>query len=94
MVAFVPHMLVINAEVPANNLKEFVAWVKANPGKVSYASAGPGTPHHIAGEMFKSMAGVDMLQVPYKGTGPASRSTCSPTACSSCRWKPWRRCRT
>jgi len=71
MVAFVPHMLVISAEVPANNLKEFIAWVKANPGKVSYASAGPGTPHHIAGEMFKSMAGVDMMQVPYKGTGPA-----------------------
>ena len=71
MVAFVPHILVINAEVPANNLQEFVAYVKANPGKISYASAGPGTPHHIAGEMFKSMAGVDMLQVPYKGTGPA-----------------------
>jgi tripartite-type tricarboxylate transporter receptor subunit TctC len=71
MVAFVPHILVIPAEVPANNLKEFVAYVKANPGKVSYASAGPGTPHHIAGEMFKSMAGIDMLQVPYKGTGPA-----------------------
>jgi tripartite-type tricarboxylate transporter receptor subunit TctC len=71
MVAFVPHVLVINAEVPASNLKEFVAWVKANEGKVSYASAGPGTPHHIAGEMFKSLAGVQMLQVPYKGTGPA-----------------------
>ena len=71
MVAFVPHVLVINAEVPAGNLKEFVAWVKANEGKVSYASAGPGTPHHIAGEMFKSLAGVQMLQVPYKGTGPA-----------------------
>ena len=71
MVAFVPHILVIPAEVPANNLKEFVAWVKSRPGQVSYASAGPGTPHHIAGEMFKSLAGVDMLQVPYKGTGPA-----------------------
>ena len=71
MVAFVPHMLVIPAEIPAKDLKEFVAWVKANRDKVSYASAGPGTPHHIAGEMFKSMAGVDMLQVPYKGTGPA-----------------------
>jgi tripartite-type tricarboxylate transporter receptor subunit TctC len=71
MVALVPHMLVIPAEVPANNLKEFVAWVKSNPGKVQYASAGPGTPHHIAGEMFKSLAGVDMLQIPYKGTGPA-----------------------
>ena len=71
MVAFVPHVLVIPAEVPANNLKEFVAWVKSQPGKVSYASAGPGTPHHIAGEMFKAMAGVEMVQVPYKGTGPA-----------------------
>ena len=71
MVAFVPHVLVIPAEVPANNLKEFVAWVKTQPGKVSYASAGPGTPHHIAGEMFKAMAGIDMVQVPYKGTGPA-----------------------
>jgi tripartite-type tricarboxylate transporter receptor subunit TctC len=71
MVAFVPHILVIPAEIPANNLKEFVAWVKANPGKVNYASAGPGTPHHIAGEMFKSLAGIDMVQVPYKGTGPA-----------------------
>lgn len=71
MVAFVPHMLVIPAEIPVTNLKEFVAWVKARPDKVSYASAGPGTPHHIAGEMFKAMAGVDMLQVPYKGTGPA-----------------------
>src|SRR5215212_8259889 len=71
MVAFVPHMLVIPAEIPANNLKEFVEWAKARPGKVNYASAGPGTPHHIAGEMFKSLAGIDMLQVPYKGTGPA-----------------------
>lgn len=71
MVAFVPHILVTNAETPAQNLKEFVAYVKARPRQVSYASAGPGTPHHIAGEMFKSMAGIDMQQVPYKGTGPA-----------------------
>lgn len=71
MVAFVPHMLVTNAETPANNLKEFVAYAKSRPKQVSYASAGPGTPHHIAGEMFKSMAGIDMQQVPYKGTGPA-----------------------
>jgi tripartite-type tricarboxylate transporter receptor subunit TctC len=71
MVAFVPHMLVTNAETPAKDLKEFVAYVKSRPKQVSYASAGPGTPHHIAGEMVKSMAGVDMLQVPYKGTGPA-----------------------
>ena len=71
MVAFVPHMLVTNIDTPAKTLKEFVAYVKARPRQISYASAGPGTPHHIAGEMFKSMAGIDMLQVPYKGTGPA-----------------------
>ena len=71
MVAFVPHMLVTNAGTPAQTLKEFVAYVKARPRQISYASAGPGTPHHIAGEMFKAMAGIDMLQVPYKGTGPA-----------------------
>ena len=71
MVAFVPHILVTNADTPAQNLQEFVAYVKARPRQISYASAGPGTPHHIAGEMFKSIAGIDMQQVPYKGTGPA-----------------------
>lgn len=71
MVAFVPHLLVINADIPANNLKEFVAYAKANKGKMSYGTAGPGTPYHIAGEMFKKMTGVEMVQVPYKGTGPA-----------------------
>ncbi len=69
--AFVPHMLVIGAAVPTANLREFIAYVKANPGRVNYASAGNGTPHHIAGEMFKQAAGVDMVHVPYKGTGPA-----------------------
>jgi tripartite-type tricarboxylate transporter receptor subunit TctC len=70
-VAFVPHMLVAAMSVPASNLKEFIAYAKANPGKLNYASAGSGTPHHIAGEMFKQLAGVDMIHVPYKGTGPA-----------------------
>ena len=70
-VAFVPHMLVASMTVPATNLKEFVAYAKANPGKLNYGSAGNGTPHHIAGEMFKQLTGVDMVHVPYKGTGPA-----------------------
>jgi len=70
-VAFVPHMLVSSISVPATNLREFIAYAKANPGKLNYASAGSGTPHHIAGEMFKQLAGVDMIHVPYKGTGPA-----------------------
>ena len=70
-VAFVPHLLVLSATVPASNLKEFIAYAKANPGKLNYASAGNGTPHHIAGEMFKQLAGVELVHVPYKGTGPA-----------------------
>jgi len=71
LVAFVPHVLVAGPAVPAQNLREFIAYAKANPGKVNYASAGNGTPHHIAAEMFKQMAGIDMVHVPYKGTGPA-----------------------
>ena len=70
-VAFVPHMLVASAAVPASNLREFIAYAKAKPGRLNYASAGNGTPHHIAGEMFKQLAGVDLVHVPYKGTGPA-----------------------
>jgi tripartite-type tricarboxylate transporter receptor subunit TctC len=70
-VAFVPHMLVASMTVPATSLREFIAYAKANPGKLNYASAGNGTPHHIAGEMFKQLAGVDLVHVPYKGTGPA-----------------------
>jgi tripartite-type tricarboxylate transporter receptor subunit TctC len=69
--AFVPHMLVASMTVPAANLREFISYAKANPGKLNYASAGSGTPHHIAGEMFKQLAGVEMIHVPYKGTGPA-----------------------
>ena len=71
LVAFVPHLLVINAAIPAANLREFIAYAKARPGQVNYASAGNGTPHHIAGEMFKQMTGLNMVHVPYKGTGPA-----------------------
>lgn len=71
LVAFVPHLLVVNASVPAANLREFIALAKARPGQFNYASAGNGTPHHIAGEMFKQMAGVDLVHIPYKGTGPA-----------------------
>jgi tripartite-type tricarboxylate transporter receptor subunit TctC len=70
-VAFIPHMLVAGMAVPASNLREFIAYAKANPGKLNYASAGSGTPHHIAGEMFKQLAGVELVHVPYKGTGPA-----------------------
>ena len=64
-------VLVANPKVPANNLKEFIAYAKAHPGKLNYASSGPGTPYHMAGELFKSMADIDMVHVPYKGSSGA-----------------------
>lgn len=70
-VAFVPHLLVSSTSVPAATLREFIAHAKSRPGQLAYGSAGNGTPHHIALEMFKQMTGVDMLHIPYKGTAPA-----------------------
>jgi tripartite-type tricarboxylate transporter receptor subunit TctC len=61
----------VNAQVPARTLQEFIALAKKTPGKLSYASAGSGTPPHLAAELFKSVAGVDLLHVPYKGGAPA-----------------------
>jgi len=66
-----PILVVANAKLPANNLAELVALAKREPGKLSFASAGPGTVPHLAGELFKSLAGVDILHVPYRGVGPA-----------------------
>jgi tripartite-type tricarboxylate transporter receptor subunit TctC len=68
-------LVVENAAVPANNLQEFIALAKKEPGKLAYGSAGPGTAPHLAGEMFKSTAGVDLLHVPYRGGGPAVNDT-------------------
>ena len=64
-------MLVVNPAVPANSLPELIALAKAQPGKLNYASSGPGTPYHMAGELFKSMAGVDIVHVPYKESSGA-----------------------
>src|SRR5262245_29995687 len=64
-------LLAVNSAVPANNLKEFIALAKSRPGKLNYASSGPGTPYHLAGELFKSMAGVDIVHVPHKGSDQA-----------------------
>jgi tripartite-type tricarboxylate transporter receptor subunit TctC len=61
----------VNPSVPADTLKEFVAYARANPGKLAYASPGVGTPQHLATELFKSTVGVDMLHVPYKGSSGA-----------------------
>ncbi|MES2412612.1 MAG: tripartite tricarboxylate transporter substrate binding protein [Pseudomonadota bacterium] len=67
----VPFMLVINPKVPANNVRELVAYIKANPGKVSFASAGNGLTSHLAGVMFKNITQTDVTHVPYKGAAPA-----------------------
>jgi tripartite-type tricarboxylate transporter receptor subunit TctC len=64
-------VMVVHPSVKAANLKEFLALAKAEPGKLNYASSGPGTPYHMAGELFKAMAGVDIVHVPYKGSSGA-----------------------
>jgi tripartite-type tricarboxylate transporter receptor subunit TctC len=67
----VPNVMEVNPEVPAKTVAEFVAYAKANPGKVNMASSGNGTSIHVSGELFKMMAKVDMLHVPYRGSAPA-----------------------
>jgi tripartite-type tricarboxylate transporter receptor subunit TctC len=66
-----PNLLVINNDVPARTVPELIALLKANPGKYTYASSGSGTTVHLSGEMFKSLAGLDILHVPYRGGAPA-----------------------
>ena len=67
-VADVPNVLVVSPKLPVSNLKEFIAYAKANPGKLNFASSGIGTIVHLNGEFFKMLTGVDMVHVPYKGT--------------------------
>jgi tripartite-type tricarboxylate transporter receptor subunit TctC len=64
-------VMVVTPSLPAKTLKEFIALAKAQPGKLAYASAGPGTPYHLAGELFKTMTGTDLLHVPHKNSGEA-----------------------
>jgi tripartite-type tricarboxylate transporter receptor subunit TctC len=64
-------VMVVHPSVPAKTLAEFIALAKSQPGKLNYASSGPGTPYHMAGELFKSMAGVDIVHVPYRGSSGA-----------------------
>lgn len=71
LVAVVPYMLVINASLPVKNLPEFIAYAKARPGKLSFASSGVGGTPHLCIEMLKMIAGIDLLHVPYKGGAPA-----------------------
>jgi len=70
-VAIAPNVMVINPSVPANSVAEFIAYAKSQPGKLSYASGGNGSSAHMSMELFKSMAGVDLQHIPYKGSSPA-----------------------
>ena len=70
-IAEAPYVLVVHPKVPAHNLKELIEYAKKNPGKVTFGSGGAGSGPHVAGELLKSVAKVDMIHVPYKGSGPA-----------------------
>ena len=70
-VASTPNVLVVHPSIPASNVREFIAYAKANPGKLNFGSGSAGSAGHLAGELFKTMAGVDMTHVPYKGAAPA-----------------------
>jgi len=67
----VPNVMVVHPSFPAKTVPEFIAYAKANPGKINYASGGNGTPQHVCGELFKMMASVEMVNVPYRGAAPA-----------------------
>ena len=71
LITDLPVVMEVHPSVPAKTVAEFVAYAKQNPGKLNFGSAGTGGTIHLAGEMFKQMAGVDMVHVPYKGAGPA-----------------------
>ena len=71
MMASVPNAIAARIDFPANNVKEMIAYTKANPGKVSFGSQGNGSTSHLTGQMFASMVGSDMMHIPFKGEGPA-----------------------
>ncbi|SDP71290.1 Tripartite-type tricarboxylate transporter, receptor component TctC [Ralstonia sp. 25mfcol4.1] len=71
LLAYVTNTMVVHPSVPANNVKELIAYARANPGKLAYASAGPGSTNHLSAVLFEKMAGIQMLHVPYKGGAPA-----------------------
>ena len=70
-IGLVPNVMAVHPSVPAKAVAEFIAYAKANPGRINYGSAGSGTPSHLAGELFKMLAGVDIQHVPYRGAAPA-----------------------
>src|SRR4029077_7105269 len=70
-VAQIPFILMVNPSLPVSNVSELIAYAKANPNNLSYGSAGPGSPHHLYMELFKTMTGTEMTHVPYRGSLPA-----------------------
>ena len=72
LTASVPHLITVHPSLPARTLKEMIAFVKARPGKLSFPSTGNGSTPHLAGEVFKSVTGIDLLHVPYKGSGQST----------------------
>jgi tripartite-type tricarboxylate transporter receptor subunit TctC len=76
-IAVVPNVVTVNPRLPAQNMAAFIALLKANPGKYSFASSGTGSIAHMDGELFKSVTGSDMIHVPYRGSGPAINDTIS-----------------
>ena len=77
MVASSQHVLVVNTKLPANNLKELLALLKARPGQLTYGSAGPGSTFHMSAELFKAVSGLPIVHIPYRGGGPALVDTIS-----------------
>jgi tripartite-type tricarboxylate transporter receptor subunit TctC len=75
LLAYVTNTMVVHPSVPANTVAEFIAYAKANPGKVAYASSGPGSTNHLCAAMLERMAGIEMLHVPYRGGAPAVADT-------------------
>jgi len=75
LAAYIPQIVVVNPSLPVGSIQELIAYAKANPGKLNYASVGIGSPGHIAGELFKLKTGISMVHVPYKGGGPAVTDT-------------------
>jgi tripartite-type tricarboxylate transporter receptor subunit TctC len=77
LLAYVTNTMVVHPSVPANTLPEFIAYAKANPGKIAYASSGPGSTNHLCAAMLERMTGIEMLHVPYRGGAPAVADTVS-----------------
>src|SRR5262249_58933115 len=71
MISTLPLVMEVTLSLPATTVPEFIAYAKANPGKISMASGGAGSMSHVGGELFKTMTGIDMLHVPYRGGAPA-----------------------